>query len=211
MTKIVNFDVRLVKAQKVAYNFSLNQLKFKLLITNRNALNLVTKTGQAVQMSVHPPSPFIVNNLERVLPDWNLPVLWVIIVLQQSRYELVETSLQVEREKERLREKFMRFGFDFAFTLRDRNYPSNLIDPRTGYPLLSRPGEIPHDDTAVVKALLDLPLIRNRCRVLEHPHWGKAVYPSTLLTSAPPKIIKPVLKNIAALHGWKVQKMPISN
>lgn len=203
--------VRLVKAQKVAYSFSLDQLKFKLLITNRNALTLVTETGQAVQMSVHPPSPFIANNLERVLPDWNLPVLWVIIVLQQSRYELVETSLQVEQEKERLREKFMRFGFDVAFTLRDRNYPSNLIDPRTGYPLLSRPGEIPHDDTAVVKALLDLPLIRNRCRVLEHPQWGKAVYPSTLLTSAPPKIIKPVLKNIAVLHGWKAPKTPISN
>lgn len=153
-------------------------------------------------MSVHPPSLFIANNLERVLPDWNLPVLWVIIVLQQSRYEMVEITPEVEQEKERLREKFMRFGFDFAFNLRDRNYPTNLIDPRTGYPILSRPGEIPHDDTAVVKALLGLPVIHNNCRVLEHPRWGKAVYPSTLLTSAPPKIIKPTLKSIAAAHGW---------
>jgi Methylmalonic aciduria and homocystinuria type D protein len=162
-------------------------------------------------MSVHPPSPFIANNLERVLPDWNLSVLWVIIVLQQSRYELVEIRDEVEQEKERLREKFMRFGFDVAFNLRDRNYPSNLIDPRTGYPLLSRPGEIIHDDTAVVQALLGFPLLRNECRVLEHPHWGKAVYPSTLLTSAPPKIIKPVLKNIAADHGWKTQNQLINN
>jgi hypothetical protein len=98
-------------------------------------------------MSVHRPSPFIAQNLGRVLPDWNLPVLWVVIVLQRSRYELVESTPQVEREKERLREKFMRFGFDVAFHLRDRGFLSNLIDPRTGYPLLSRPGEIPHDDT----------------------------------------------------------------
>ncbi len=157
-------------------------------------------------MSVHPPSPYIAQNLERILPDWKVPNLWVVIVLQQSRYELVETTPQVEQEKERLREKFMRFGFDVAFNLRDHGYLSNLIDPRTGYPLLSRPGEIIHDDTAVVKALLGFPLMRNKCRVLEHPRWGKAVYPSTLLTSAPPKIIKPVLKNIAAFHGWKEQK-----
>jgi hypothetical protein len=157
-------------------------------------------------MSVHRPSPFIVQNLERVLPDWNVPVLWVAIILQQSRYELVECTPEVEREKERLREKFMRFGFDVAFNLRDRGFLSNLIDPRTGYPLLSRPGEIPHDDTAVVKALLGFPIIRNRCRVLEHPLWGKAVYPSTLLMSAPPKVIKSVLKSVAPLHGWKKLK-----
>lgn len=157
-------------------------------------------------MSVHRPSLFIVQNLERVLPEWNQPVLWVVIVLQQSRYELVAKTPAVEREKERLREKFMRFGFDVAFNLHDRGFSSNLIDPRTGYPLLSRPGEIPHDDTAVVKALLGFPIIRNKCRVLEHPIWGKAVYPSTLLTSAPPKVIKPVLKSVAALHGWKDRK-----
>ena len=157
-------------------------------------------------MSVHPPSPYIAQNLERILPDWKIPILWVVIVLQQSRYELVEKTPEVEQEKERLREKFLRFGFDVAFNLRDRNYPSNLIDPRTGYPLLSRPGEILHDDTAVVQALLGFPIMRNKCRVLEHPRWGTAVYPSTLLTSAPPKIIKPVLKTIAAFHGWKEQK-----
>jgi hypothetical protein len=162
--------------------------------------------GQAVEMSVHRPSPFIAQNLGRVLPDWKLPVLWVVIVLQRSRYELVESTPQVEREKERLREKFMRFGFDVAFHLRDRGFLSNLIDPRTGYPLLSRPGEIPHDDTAVVNALLGFPVIRNRCRVLEHPIWGKAVYPSTLFTSAPPKVIKPVLKSVGTQHGWKEPK-----
>nr|WP_081594692.1 methylmalonic aciduria and homocystinuria type D protein [Allocoleopsis franciscana] len=153
-------------------------------------------------MSIHRPSSFVVQNLERVLPDWNLPILWVVIVLQQARYELVEITPESEQEKERLREKFLRFGFEVAFSLRDRGFLSNLIDPRTGYPLLSRPGEILHDDTAVVKALLGLPVIRNRCCVLEHPVWGKAVYPSTLLTSAPPPVIEPILKQVGAQQGW---------
>lgn len=124
------------------------------------------------------------------------------IVLQQAQYELVETSPEIEQEKERLREQFLRFGFEVAFNLRDRGFDSNLIDPRTGYPLLSRPGEIPHDDTAAVKALLGLPIIRNRCCVLEHPLWGKAVYPSTILTSAPPHIIKPMLKLVGIQQDW---------
>jgi hypothetical protein len=127
----------------------------------------------------------------------------VVIVLQQARYELVEITPDIEQEKERLREKFLRFGFEVAFSLRDRGFLSNLIDPRTGYPLLSRPGEISHDDTAVVKALLGLPVIRNRCCVLEHPVWGKAVYPSTLLTSAPPTVIECILKQVGTQQGWK--------
>lgn len=186
----------------------INQLKlYKWLNAHRDFLYLVTETGQGVQMSIHCPSSFVVQNLERVLPGWDLPVLWVVLILQQARCELVESTPEVEREKERLRETFMRFGFEVAFTLRDRGFSSNLIDPRTGYPLLSRPGEIPHDDTAVVKALLGFPVIRNRCCVLEHPLWGKAVYPSTLLTCAPPEIIKPTLKHVGAQQGWQELKL----
>jgi hypothetical protein len=178
----------------------------QLPIAYRNHLHLATETGQAVEISAHRPSLFITENLERVLPGWNLPHLWVVIVLQQAQYELVRTTPQVEQEKERLRERFMRFGFDVVFNLRDRGFLSNLIDPRTGYPLLTPPGEIRHDDTAVVKALLGLPVIRNRCRVLKHPTWGTAVYPSILLTSAPPKVIKPVLRKVGLQHGWRELK-----
>jgi hypothetical protein len=169
-------------------------------------IHLVTQAGQGVQISIHQPSPFMVQNLERVIPDWNLPVLWVVVVLQQSRYHLAESTDGIEREKERLREKFMRFGLDVAFDLRDHGLLTDLIDPRTGYPLLSRIGEIPHDDTAAVKALLDFPVIHNNCRVLEHPIWGTAVYPSILMSSASPKTIKSVLKKVAAQHGWKQPK-----
>lgn len=182
-------------------------------IANRSqqSLHLVTETGQAIEMSVHYPSPFVAQNIERVIPDWNLSVFWVVLVLQQSRYELVESTPEVEQEKERLREKFMRFAFDVVFEWRDRGFLSNLIDPRTGYPLLSPPGEIPHDDTAAVRALLGFPAIRNRCCVLEHPGWGTAVYPSTLLTSAPRKMIKPVLKRFAIQHGWHQPKATVSS
>ncbi|MFN6558882.1 MAG: methylmalonic aciduria and homocystinuria type D protein [Nostoc sp. ChiSLP01] len=167
-------------------------------------INLVGETGQAVQISIHPPSQYICANCERILPDWKQqPFLRVAIVLQQSRYQLVEKTAEIEAEKECLREKFMRFGCDLAFNLRDRGYLTDLIDPRTGYPLLSHPGAIPHDDTAAVRALLNYPVIKNQCRVLIHPEWGAAVYPSIIISEAPAIVIELVTKAIAAVHGWK--------
>lgn len=166
-------------------------------------LNLVGKTGQAVQITIHTPSPYICANCERILPDWKQQqFLWVVVVLQQSCCSLLETTAETEREKQKLREKFMRFGCDVAFNLRDRGYLTDLIDPRTGYPLLSHPGPVPHDDTAVVSALLHYPVIKNQCSVLVHPQWGTSVYPSVLLSEAPPDIMEMVMKAIAPLHGW---------
>lgn len=162
-------------------------------------INLVGKSGQAVQISIHSPSQYIRANCERILPDWrNQDVMWVVVFLQQSRYELVESSVEIEAEKERLRENFIRFGFDVAFNLRDEGYMTDLIDPRTGYPLLSRPGQSPHNDTAVVKALLGYPLIHNTCSVLIHPTWGTAVYPSIMISVAPPAIIEWFIKSVAS-------------
>lgn len=171
-------------------------------------IHWVTETGQVVQMSVHRCSQFIAQNLERVFPDWVLPVTTcrVVVVLQQSRYPLADTALHIEREKDRLRERFIGFGSDVVRNLRDCGFLTDLIDPRTGYPQLSRPGEIPHDDTAVVKALLGFPIIHNSCSVLEHPSWGSAVYPSILISSASEKVIKNVLKKVATQHSWKEPK-----
>ena len=160
--------------------------------------------GKTIQITIHSPSEYIQTNRDRILPDWqNQPSFWVVIVLQQSQWEMLEITPQVEREKQQLRENFMRFGFDVVFHLRDLGYLSDLIDPRTGYPLFSRPGEIPHDDTAAVKALLNYPILRNKCRVLIHPQWGISVYPSILISTAHPTVIELAMRKVAPAHGWK--------
>ncbi|OCQ97101.1 hypothetical protein BCD64_16085 [Nostoc sp. MBR 210] len=167
-------------------------------------INLTGDMGQAVQISIHAPSQYICTNCERILPDWKQePFFWVVIVLQRSQFSLVESTKEIEAEKQKLRQRFMGFGCDVAFELRDRGYLSDLIDPRTGYPLLSRPGAMPHNDTAVVKALLGYPVIKNKCCVLLHPSWGTAVYPSILISAAPPTLIEFVVKEIACQHGWE--------
>lgn len=172
--------------------------------TPSSPISLVGKPGQAVQISIHPPSQYICANRDRIFPDWQQqPLFWVVIVLQRSQYPLVKITPETETEKEHLRAKFMRFGCDLAFNLRDRGYCADLIDPRTGYPLFSRPGEIPHNDTAVVKALLQYPVLKNKCCVLVHPTWGTAVYPSIFISTAPPIILELAIKSVALMHGWQ--------
>ena len=167
-------------------------------------INLVDTTGSCIEISIHSPSSYICINRERILPDWKDKMsFWVVIILQNSSYQLWDTTTEIETEKQRLREKFMRFGCDLAFNLRDRSYLTDLIDPRTGYPLFSRPGKIPHDDTAAVKALLGYQVIKNKCRVIVHPKWRMAVYPSIIISQAPPVIIEWFIKSIAPIHGWE--------
>jgi hypothetical protein len=179
----------------------------KIYISQQTSpIELVTETAQEMHISIHQPSSFISQNLERVLPDWTLPVAWVVVLLQQSRYPLAKTAPHVEREKDRLREKFMRFGCLVISQLRDQGFLADLIDPRDGYPWLSRRGEISHDDTAAVTALLGFPVTPGNCSILTHPTWDTAIYPSILMSSASPQVIKSVLKNVSVQHGWKERK-----
>ncbi|MEM6751600.1 MAG: methylmalonic aciduria and homocystinuria type D protein [Cyanobacteria bacterium P01_C01_bin.38] len=167
-------------------------------------INLVGERKEEIQISIHSPTRYIRENCQRILPDWSNKLgMSVAIVLQQSEFALTESSPRIEAEKQRLRARFMKFACDVAFDLRDKQYLTDFIDPRTGYPLLSRPGQIPHDDTAVVKTLLKYPMICNECRVLIHPKWGTAVYPSILISAAPRIIISQTIQSDAILHGWE--------
>ncbi|NES80189.1 MAG: methylmalonic aciduria and homocystinuria type D protein [Moorea sp. SIO2B7] len=151
---------------------------------------------EKIDISIHAPTSFVTNNQKLILPDWDLPVAAVVIVLQQARFSLTNTKDCVNQEKDRLRDKFIHFGLDVVSALSDRGFLSDLIEPRTGYPLLSHPGEIAHDDVAVVKALLGFPVMIGNCSAIIHPSWGSAVYPSILISSALPLDLKPVLEKV---------------
>lgn len=167
-------------------------------------INLVSERGKEIQISIHSPTRYIRENRQRILPDWNDKLeMSVVIVLQESQFPLIESSPRIETEKQYLRAKFMRFACDVAFDLRENNYLTDLIDPSTGYPLLSRPGQTPHNDTAVVKTLLKYQMISNKCRVLIHPQWGTAVYPSIIVSAAPKIIIAKTIQSNAILHAWE--------
>lgn len=138
-----------------------------------------------MQYSVHPPSEFICQHSQKMLPQWRAPVRSVLIVLQPSTIQLTEHSLETELQKYHLRARFLDFGLKIADRLRRIGHDAELFDPRTGFPILSQSGALPLDDVAVVRSSLGYGTVQiGDCFTIVHPDWGSAVYPSILMSSA---------------------------
>lgn len=154
-----------------------------------------------VEYSVHIPSEFIRTQVCKLLPEWLVPVLSVLIVFQHCPVLLAEKTTETEFYKQQLRSQFLQLGRPIVLALQQRGYRAEIFDPRTGYPLLSQPGPLQLDDVAVVRTSLGYDLTdAGGCRILEHPTWGKAVFPSILLSSAAPEITQAVAEDILAAY-----------
>ncbi|MGK7872144.1 MAG: methylmalonic aciduria and homocystinuria type D protein [Xenococcaceae cyanobacterium] len=167
-------------------------------------IDLIEETGLKVQISIHEPTEYIKENRQKIIPNWESDPVVVIVVLQQSKHSLTNTGPHIEKEKDRLRKKFIYFGCALTSALNNDEFLADLIDPRNGYPLFTRPGKSIHDDVATASTLLGYTKVpKGECSMLNHPEWGTAVYPSTLISSASPEKIQPFIKEIAVKQGWK--------
>ncbi len=152
-----------------------------------------------MQWSVHSPSAFIRDRAASLLPDWSCAIESVLIVLQPCDRVLLERTLETEAQKERLRQNFLEVGAMVVLQLAEQGYRADLFDPSSGFPVYSIPGHTRLDDVAIAHACLRYPLSHSGgCAVILHPLWGSAVYPSTVVSSAPPWVIEAVA---AALLG----------
>ncbi|MBD2076748.1 methylmalonic aciduria and homocystinuria type D protein [Phormidium sp. FACHB-592] len=150
-----------------------------------------------MQYSVHPPSRFLVSHQAKLLPDWSCPARSMLIVLQPCNCDLLERTLITEAQKRELRRQFFQFGYAIAAQIKRLGYTVAIFDPRTGLPLLSRPGALRLDDVAIVRAALGYQSIHSHgCAVVIHPLWGGAVYPSTLVSSIEPVLLEQILTRI---------------
>lgn len=148
-----------------------------------------------MQCSVHHPSPFIQKHSARLLPTWTQPINSVIVILQPTGCDLSERSPTTEAQKQQLRQRFLQVGQAIVLHLQGQGYLADLFDPKTGYPVLSQPGSLTLDDVAVVQACLGYPVsILKECCMVLHPHWGGAVYPSVLMSSAAPAWVERVTR-----------------
>jgi Methylmalonic aciduria and homocystinuria type D protein len=164
-----------------------------------------TSSGKEVDVCVASPHQFAIAHQQQLLPGWEIPLSYLILVLQQSSISLKDSSSKVTVEKDRLRAELIHFGCNLIFALRGQGYSSDLFDPRTGYPLLAHQGMI-WDDNAVVQALLNYPLIDyQQCSVITHPIWQHHVYPGTIATTAPQGIVKSSLEQAIVTQNWQLK------
>lgn len=153
----------------------------------------------AIDFSVHLPSAFICEHWHQLLPDWVVPVLSVLIVLQHCPVALTKRTPEAEIHKHYLRAQFLQLGQRIVDQLQVMGYQADLFDPRTGQPVLSPPGSLALDDVAVVHDVLGYPVIQaGRCWLIQHPTWGAAVFPSIIVSSARPEIATTVAEGLIA-------------
>lgn len=147
--------------------------------------------------SVHAPNAYICKYGAQLLPGWSEPVASVLVVLQSCQQPFLERTPATEQKKAWLRDQFLAFGSQVALELQSRGYQADLFDPRTGLPLMSPPGDKHLDDVALVQAVLGYETSdRNGCSLVLHPTLGAAVYPSTLVSSAPPSVLESVVNDV---------------
>ena len=142
---------------------------------------------------VHAPTEFIQTHQEQLLPGWSVPVASVLIVLQACPAALLVRTAETEQYKQQLRQQFLAFGEQISAQLWTNGYAAEMFDPATGWPMLSQPGDRRLDDVAVVRASLGYPIaLQGDCLISLHPDWGSAVYPSILVSSAPPAVLEAI-------------------
>jgi len=164
-----------------------------------------TASNKNIDVCVVTPHEFLIEHQARLLPGWQTKVSYLILVLQQSSVSLKKFTPEVAAEKNALRAKFIRMGCTLIFALQDRGCCSDLFDPRTGYPLLAS-ADLPFDDNAAVKTLLNYPLTDYEgCSLITHPTWGSNVYPGTIATVGDRQRIEQCLHQAIAKQAWKIK------
>lgn len=151
----------------------------------------------SIEYSVHPPTGFLNHHLGQLLPDWTEPVQSLLVILQQSTLPLLRKTKAVEQEKGRLRQQFFQFGQELADQLQSLGYTTEVFDPCNGLPTRSNPGSVHLDDLALIQAVLGHQRQRQgQCWVMRHPRWGKAVYPSVIVSTAPPNRLDQLIRQL---------------
>ena len=167
--------------------------------------HFLTPAAREIQIYIGRPSQFMIDNQRQLLPTWDVSIGCAIIVLQKSRLPLTNLNPDITQEKNYLRAKFLRFGYDLIFQLRDCNYLSDLFDPRSGYPLITSKRSLTLNDNALVNALLGFTVTKYKnCSLLTHPQWQTAVYPSTIVSTASLEILESMVLKTAIVKGWKL-------
>ncbi len=161
-----------------------------------------------MEISIHSPTQFIIKNQKGIIPEWEKPIKSIIIILQKSQFPLIEKTPLIEEEKNRLRDNFIQLGNKIISILNPQGIITEIIDPATGYPQISSPGEITHDDIKTIQILLNFPVTPyGKCKLINHPRWGNAVYPGIIMSTASPTQLNLLLNLVfKEFLGKKLEK-----
>lgn len=166
----------------------------KIFIDSKNSL--------LIEVYIKPFNPldnrdYILQNSLKLLPDWKQLPQTIIFCFFQCKLPLDGHNLKQETiEKDRLLSIFYQMGLAFYSTCKTQQILTEVICPKSGYPLYSAKGKNIFSIQNIVTYHLNSFKKESKSCGLIHPHWGKAVYPCVIISLAKVEIITPILTNI---------------
>ena len=152
------------------------------------------KTDDIYEIYLLEPTRYILNNYSQLFASWGKSPHSLIIVLLYSTIPLNNNCARVRREKNRLKENFLRLGKTIQLTLQKKQFLIEIIDPQDGKPLFSNSDQIFLDSVAVVhKSLMMHYISFGKCKLLHHPFQKTSIYPGLMITNAKTERIRDLI------------------
>jgi hypothetical protein len=121
----------------------------------------------------------------------DLASLLVVPTWQKTKYDLASFGPEIEEEKTRCLENFLRLGNIFVHQITSQGYWADYIDPCSGYPMHSTRGSLVFHDIEFIPLILGYPTFTmGMCTLISHPKWRTATYPATIFTTAPVETVQ---------------------
>ncbi len=151
-----------------------------------------------IEIYIQPPTQFLRGNYPKLLPEWLLCPRTIIIVLLHSQFALEQVTQQIQDEKTRLKDEFLKLGQKIQAVGRRKKCLVEVINPQDGKPINSASGEITFDIVAVVHELLGLSFSHTKdgCKILRHPFQKTAIYPSLLVANGSHQVMNSIVQEI---------------
>jgi hypothetical protein len=151
----------------------------------------INQNIEIIIKSLKDKNEYIIKHHRELLPDWEEIPKTIVFVFFKSQYLLDGNNLLRENlEKDRLLLEFNQLGKEFYHLSKKERILSEIICPRSGYPQYSNKGNQIFSIQQLVKKHLPSFTVKSGQCSLIHPVWGQAIYPSIMLSLAPPTKIK---------------------
>lgn len=191
-------------AEKAAYKTKAMQRKLKLTLQPRVA----SATYCNLEYSAHVIPKALVRDLVHVFPGGGLLrpndnyVNVMIPVLQRAEIPLLSFGSAEEKEKDRLLLKFFEWTtlLKLAIENRDAEAWVDCTDPASGRAHMGTSGSGFSDVEGICQVDTYPTEMAGVCRIMRHPVWGAAVYPSLVFANARWETVKQALDE---LNGTK--------
>jgi hypothetical protein len=156
-----------------------------------------------MEIYIKPPSKFILNYWQQLLPQWIKVPQTVILILLPSQYSLDTSTEIIELEKNRLLLQFMIIAKSIKILCEEQGLLSEIISPKDGFPLNSLPGKMNFDLVAITHELLGFDFYQTSagCKVLYHPQWGSAMYTSMIISLGSLETISKILQPLSHISN----------